>query len=76
MHNGWLDSLGGVIEFYSRGGVNNKAIDPLFEPLNLHNIDVSDIVEFLLSLTSSNAKSIVSDAFATNLGGQLLRANS
>ncbi len=68
MHNGSLQSLGDVINFYKLGGVTNPLKDPLITPLDLTEQDQSDLVAFLKSLTGSNVDTLVSDAFAAPIG--------
>lgn len=70
MHNGSLPTLEDVVEFYNHGGVTNEVLDPLIMPLNLDKEEVLDIVAFLQSLTGSNTRAIVSDAFAADIGDQ------
>lgn len=54
MHNGRLATLEEVVDFYNRGGEEagfSGTKDPLMKPLNLTAGEVSDLVEFLKSLT-------------------------
>lgn len=68
MHDGSIDSLRGVVEFYDRGGVPNEELDPLVRPLHLSEIEKADLVAFLRSLTGSNVDTLVADAFAAPVG--------
>jgi len=68
MHNGALSSLEEVVQFYNQGGVANETLDPLIQPLNLTEIERSDLVEFLQALTGSNVPELVSDAYAAPIG--------
>ena len=68
MHDGSLKSLAEVVSFYNDGGEPNEVLDPLIKPLNLTHEEISDIVDFLLSLTSSEINTLVSDAFAAPIG--------
>ena len=68
MHNGSLSTLDEVVRFYSKGGIENKLMDPLIKPLNLSDEEQSELVSFLQSLTGSNVDSLVSDAFAAPIG--------
>ncbi len=68
MHNGSKSTLEEVVQFYNQGGVINENIDKLIKPLNLTNTEISDLVEFLKSLTGSNVDQLVSDAFAAPIG--------
>lgn len=54
MHNGSLDSLEAVVEFYDRGGDDSGfsgTKDPLLVPLNLSSTEREDVVTFLKTLT-------------------------
>lgn len=68
MHNGSLSTLEEVVRFYNQGGVKNENLDPLIRPLHLGETEISDLVEFLKSLTGRNVKQLVSDAFAAPVG--------
>ena len=68
MHNGSLSTLEEVIRFYNQGGVANENLDVLIKPLNLKETEISDLVEFLKSLTGSNVNQLVSDAYAAPIG--------
>jgi cytochrome c peroxidase len=68
MHNGSLPALEDVVRFYNQGGVSNQNLDPLIKSLQLRETEISDLVEFLKSLTGSNVKQLVSDAFAAPVG--------
>ncbi len=54
MHNGSLSTLEQVIRFYNKGGINNITLDPLIKPLHLTDQEISNIVEFLKTLTGNN----------------------
>ncbi|NOQ13703.1 MAG: photosynthetic protein synthase I [Methyloprofundus sp.] len=68
MHNGSLATLTEVVEFYNRGGVSNETLDSLIKPLALNTAELSDLVEFLRSLTGSNVEQLLSDAYAAPVG--------
>jgi cytochrome c peroxidase len=68
MHNGSLSTLEEVVRFYNQGGVANENLDSLIKPLNLNEAEISDLVEFLKSLTGSNVNKLVSDAYAAPIG--------
>jgi cytochrome c peroxidase len=68
MHNGALDTLKEVVEFYNRGGVANPLLDPLIRPLGLTGREMADIVAFLQTLTGENVEILVLDAFAAPIG--------
>jgi cytochrome c peroxidase len=68
MHDGSIQSLREVVEFYRAGGVANEVLDPLIKPLELDQEDVDDLVAFLASLTGDNVDQLVADAFAAPIG--------
>ena len=47
MHNGSLQSLRDVVEYYSRGGTADSDKDGRIKPLNLTDEEKADLVEFL-----------------------------
>jgi cytochrome c peroxidase len=68
MHNGSLSTLEDVVGFYNQGGVANENLDPRIKPLQLNEIEISYLIEFLNALTGSNVKRLVSDAYAAPIG--------
>ena len=52
MHNGSIKTLLEVVRFYNRGGEKNPNLDEKMRILNLNDEEMSDLVEFLRSLTS------------------------
>jgi len=68
MHNGSLSSLTEVVNFYNQGGVINETLDPLIQPLNLSDSEISKLVTFLQALTGSNVSALVADAYAAPVG--------
>ena len=68
MHNGELLTLEAVVDFYNRGGITNELLSPLLKPLDLAPKERAALVDFLKSLTGSNVKALVSDAFAVPIG--------
>ncbi len=68
MHDGSLGTLATVVEFYNHGGVENEGLDPLIRPLGLTEIEKSNLVAFLKSLTGDSVDRILSDAFAAPVG--------
>jgi cytochrome c peroxidase len=58
MHDGSLDTLEAVVEYYNRGGIRtlydgrpNQWLDPRIQPLSLAAQEKADLVEFLRSLS-------------------------
>ena len=51
MHDGSIETLREVVEYYNRGGNRNELIDPDLKPLNLTEKQLDHLVEFLESLT-------------------------
>lgn len=51
MHDGSLATLEEVVEFYNKGGIPNKNLDPAIKPLNLTEQEKKDLVEFLKALS-------------------------
>ena len=54
MHNGALKTLLDVVKFYNDGGEKNAYLDKKMQPLGLSDEEMSDLVEFLRSLTSND----------------------
>lgn len=68
MHNGIMQTLREVVEFYNQGGVPNELLSPLIRPLNLMDTEIDDLIAFLNSLTGKNVSVLVADAFAAPIG--------
>ena len=68
MHDGSLATLEDVVRFYDRGGIPNDGLDPRVRPLGLSDSEVADLVAFLESLTGSDVRLLVADAFAAPVG--------
>lgn len=68
MHDGSMQTLRQVVEFYNQGGVPNKVLSPLIRPLGLSNEEMDDLVVFMQSITGSNVPVLVADAFAAPIG--------
>ena len=56
MHNGVLETLEDVIEFYDQGGGDSKAKSPLLKPLNLTEDEKWDLLEFLESMSGDEIR--------------------
>ena len=54
MHNGAFKTLLDVVRFYNQGGEKNPYLDKKMQPLGLSDAEMSDLVEFLRSLTSDD----------------------
>jgi cytochrome c peroxidase len=52
MHDGSLETLWDVVEFFNNGGERNPFLDPEMKPLGLSASEVEDLVNFLGALTS------------------------
>jgi cytochrome c peroxidase len=52
MHDGSLETLWDVVEFFNKGGERNSFLDTGLKPLGLTESEVEDLVNFLSSLTS------------------------
>ena len=56
MHNGVLESLEDVIEFYDRGGGDAEGKSPLLKPLGLSEDEKLDLLDFLESLSGDEIR--------------------
>jgi len=54
MHDGSLRTLIDVVQFYNRGGNPNRYLDKRMQPLQLSDVEVNDLVQFLRALTSDD----------------------
>ncbi len=70
MHDGSMESLNAVVDFYNKGGFPNENLDPLMRPLGLSAQERADLVAFLRSLTGDNVDTLVSDAFSAPVGDE------
>ena len=52
MHDGSLETLWDVVEFFNKGGERNASLDAEMKPLGLTASEVDDLVNFLGALTS------------------------
>jgi cytochrome c peroxidase len=52
MHDGSLETLWDVVEFFNKGGERNPFLDAEMKPLGLSTSEVEDLVNFLSALTS------------------------
>ncbi len=56
MHDGSLQTLRDVVDFYDRGGIPNRNLDRRYKPLGLREQEKEDLVEFLKSLSGEGWK--------------------
>ncbi|NQZ54340.1 MAG: SCO family protein [Piscirickettsiaceae bacterium] len=68
MHDGSLNNLEQVVEFYNQGGFANETQSPLIKPLNLSQTEMSELIDFLKTLTGSNVADLIADAFTAPVG--------
>lgn len=61
-HDGSAASLADVVEFYNKGGVKNRNLDPALRPLNLSTEEKQDLILFLESLTTSGVSELEQEA--------------
>jgi len=54
-HDGSAATLADVIEFYDKGGLPNRNLDPALRPLGLTVQEKRDLIQFLMSLTTSDS---------------------
>ena len=52
MHDGSIDTLEGVIEFYAKGGISNPNLDVTIRQRSLTSAERADLVAFLKALTT------------------------
>lgn len=62
MHDGSLESLRQVVDFYDAGGIDNPDKDPRVRPLGLSAGEKADLIAFLKSLTGDNVEALARDA--------------
>ena len=62
MHDGSIQTLEEVVEFYDKGGIDNDGKDPLLKPLHLAPAEKSALVAFLRALTGDNVQALVKSA--------------
>ncbi|MEW5977527.1 MAG: cytochrome c peroxidase [Acidobacteriota bacterium] len=60
MHDGSLETLQDVVEWYDRGGVSNPHIDPLIQPLRLTSPEKKALLAFLMALSGTVSSGISS----------------
>jgi cytochrome c peroxidase len=68
MHDGSLETLWDVVEFFNKGGEQNPFLDPEMKPLGLTETETDDLVNFLSALTS--------DRFADQRAAELDRQHT
>ncbi|TFH20569.1 MAG: c-type cytochrome, partial [Myxococcales bacterium] len=68
MHDGSIETMREVVEFYDGGGVAHELLDTRIEPLGLETSEVADLIAFLETLTGDNVEVLLADAFAAPVG--------
>jgi len=68
MHDGSLNNLEQVVEFYNQGGFPNETQSPLIKPLKLSKTEKVELIAFLKTLTGSNVVELIADAFTVPVG--------
>jgi cytochrome c peroxidase len=58
MHDGSLQTLDDVVEFYNKGGIPNRNLDSNIRPLHLSDLQKHDLVAFLKSLSGESSPSV------------------
>lgn len=53
MHDGSIQTLEGVIDYYDKGGIPNRNLHPLMRPLHLSEKDKKALLAFLLALNGT-----------------------
>jgi len=61
-HDGSAATLADVVEFYDKGGIKNRNLDPALRPLNFSAEQKQDLVRFLESLTTSGVSELNQEA--------------
>jgi len=56
LHDGSEKTLAAVVDFYDRGGLPNRNMDPLVRPLNLTEREKADLVAFMNALSGTLPK--------------------
>jgi cytochrome c peroxidase len=62
MHDGSLNTLEEVVEYYDKGGEPNKNLDDRIKPLHLTAQDKSDLVAFLKALSGTGWQQVKAPA--------------
>ena len=68
MHDGSFPDLRSVIDWYNRGAQPHPGLDPRIRPLGLTERNVSDLLQFLESLTGSNVAVLAADGRSAVIG--------
>jgi len=62
MHDGSLQTLEQVVDFYDKGGVKNKNLDENIKPLHLTGQEKKDLVAFLKALSGEGWQNVKAPA--------------
>jgi len=68
MHDGSLETLADVVDFYAVGGGGDPVQDPRVHPLALSADERVALVRFLESLTAANVDALAADARLAPIG--------
>lgn len=68
MHDGSIQSLEEVVQFYVQGGGQDPDQDQRIRPLQITSTDQAALVAFLRALTGSNVDALVADARSIKIG--------
>jgi cytochrome c peroxidase len=58
MHDGSLKTLEEVVDFYDKGGIKNRNLDPTVKPLHLTAAEKSELVAFLKALSGEGWQNV------------------
>lgn len=75
MHDGSIESLEEVIDFYDKGGIDNPGKDRLLGRLNLTQAEKSALLAFLRALTGDNVKTLAASARAAASADNIIPEN-
>ena len=62
MHDGSLKTLEEVVDFYDKGGIPNKNLDPNIKKLHLTDAEKKDLVDFLKALSGEGWQQVKAPA--------------
>lgn len=59
MHDGSIETLEEVVEYYDKGGISNPNLHPLMRPLKMSEKDKKNLVAFMRSLTGTGSQRVI-----------------